>query len=343
MNTLRFYFNVLTVLVFMGCHGDHNLKDGQSFNQFPEEENLSPENFIEFSKGKITSILFFDTLLLARNSKKTVKNYFIYSYNMKNKMLVDSLFKLGSEKNEILTPFSAGLVKDNFWVRDVSTMKVVVENLKMPKNFNEFQLKLPLYAIQINDSLQIYGNGDYEKETKIQQIDLRSGKVLKAFGKYDKTPTGIPAMSWRTANESFLFLKPNQKMLVSAYRYTDKIEIFDLATLKSKVISGPESFNIEFKPMQFHGKDIMERVEGTRFAFVGGHMTDKYIYLLYSGNKHMSEHVDFGKSIFVYDWDGNPIRKINLPNYVSCFAVKDDKELYVFDVDAHYIKKANLN
>ncbi len=343
MNTPRLFFYVFIAIIFIGCNRSRSEKNEQTFDEFPNEETLIPEKFADFSKGKITHLLIFDTLLFARNSKKTVKEYFVYSYSLNTKGILDSTFKLGSAKNEILSPLSTGLNSKSLWVYDFGKKKVNIAMLATPKIIEEFQVKTGLYSIQVNDSSQLYGNGDYEKEWKIQKIDIASGKILKSFGQYGKAPDGIHPMSWRSANESFLFLRPDNKMLVSAFRFTDKIEIFDLTTFKSKIISGPENFEIAFKPLLFYKRHISERTKDTRFGFVGGYTTNKYIYLLYSGNNHASENLDFGKSIFVYDWDGNPVRKIKLPNYISCFAVKEDKELFVFDVAELQIKKVNLN
>jgi hypothetical protein len=88
------------------------------------------------------------------------------------------------------------------------------------------------------------------------------------------------------------------------------------------------------------GTDRATRTESTQFAFTGGVVNDNYIYLLYSGNKEDNIYSGYGKQIYVYDWEGNPIKKIVLPHYISCFDIVNDNILYAFDVEKLSVVKA---
>lgn len=71
----------------------------------------------------------------------------------------------------------------------------------------------------------------------------------------------------------------------------------------------------------------------SRSAFVGANCTQKYIYLLYSGNVIADEMKNgisgSGKTVFAFDWDGNPVKKLQLDTYVKCIAVTaDDQTMY---------------
>jgi hypothetical protein len=339
---------MLSSLLFWSCSNNHiSAQNSTSFTSFAKEEKPTPQKFIDFPSGKVNKIFLKDSLLIVRNTKLTVRDYFFFIYNLRTKKLLDSQFKVGSNANEILSPMSTGIYKNLLWAHDITTKKIVTQPvLKRPDDRSgskEFGLKSLLYSVQLTDSSRIFANGDYKKTSKIQLIDLPSDQVIKAFGQYDTAPKGIDPAAWRNANESFLFLQPKGEKLVSACRFTDKIEIFNLSTFKSKIISGPENYEPEFNPIKFNGSYIIERNEKTRFAFVNGYVTDKYIYLLYSGNNHMSEHLDYGKTIFVYDWEGNAIKKLNLPAYISCFAISNDKTAYIFDIKDKAIKTIILN
>ncbi len=47
---------------------------------------------------------------------------------------------------------------------------------------------------------------------------------------------------------------------------------------------------------------------------------------------------------YIYDWDGNPIRKLILNKYIQGMAVsKDNKTLYAFDVNTGFLIRATIN
>lgn len=59
--------------------------------------------------------------------------------------------------------------------------------------------------------------------------------------------------------------------------------------------------------------------------------TQKYIYLLYSGRLYSENYskVESGNTIFVMDWDGNPVIRYDLDTDIKCIAASDDdKTLY---------------
>lgn len=78
--------------------------------------------------------------------------------------------------------------------------------------------------------------------------------------------------------------------------------------------------------------------------------TNKFIYGLYSGKTHAELRTserrvsDYGYYIHVWDWDGNPIAKYELPDpvfgfavtnddkHVFCSSLLEDDKLYMFDL-----------
>src|SRR5690606_2836991 len=93
-----------------------------------------------------------------------------------------------------------------------------------------------------------------------------------------------------------------------------------------------------------NNRSVMERTEKTRFAFVTGSVTNKYIYLLYSGKLNLVVNPNFGRIIYVYDWDGNPIKEIVLDRDIMSLTVsEDDKTLYAYDPNTGFIMESNIN
>ncbi|MBA7556081.1 hypothetical protein ES705_48779 [subsurface metagenome] len=127
------------------------------------------------------------------------------------------------------------------------------------------------------------------------------------------------------------------------YRYTDVIEIFDVKKKTCKTIKGPEGFDVEFDVRNFPGYYFMGKNEKTRKAFVSGTVSDNYIYILYSGCLRDEENWSYGQSIYIYDWEGNPVKKIILDRSVYTIGVsEDDSRLYSYDLQTGFLIYANI-
>lgn len=69
----------------------------------------------------------------------------------------------------------------------------------------------------------------------------------------------------------------------------------------------------------------------------------KYIYLLFSGNNVRSPRRFYGNRIFVFDWDGKPVKQIHLKNDVIGLTVSsDDKSLYTINPFTKFISLFEL-
>jgi hypothetical protein len=66
-------------------------------------------------------------------------------------------------------------------------------------------------------------------------------------------------------------------------------------------------------------------------CFLGGTSSEKYFYLLYGGKLINEEEFYKGKFIFVFDWNGNKIKMIELDKEVYSITVdKNDREIFAY-------------
>lgn len=320
-------------------------KDTIVFSKFPKENKLIFQNFRRV-EGKPFKFHLLDTTLIVGNDS----TYLFYQYSLKNKSLIANFISFGRGKGAVLAPMSTGIYKNRLWVHDISLKKIVELNLSKIEGgtilsaIKEYNVPKFYYSIQLLDSLKGLGSGSMDSKYKLQEIDLKSGNEITEFGNFNNVPNNIPFYSWKHAYESFLYVKPTGNKALLACRYADQVEVFDLVTKKSIIIKGPENYEVEFKPYKANGRDIMIRTDKTRFAFLNGMATGKYVYLLYSGNKEDSKYPFYGKYIYVYDWNGKPIAKLISPHYLSAFAVSvDDATIYAYDIETGYIVRSKLN
>ena len=180
-------------------------------------------------------------------------------------------------------------------------------------------------------------------------MDLVSQKKLKEYGKFtllDDAPIDAVKDGYR----SFILSKPSGDKVVLPYRYEDIVEIYDLKSDSSVAVQGPDQIVLDFKSTKISGGNIYMVEEDTRRTYGVPAVTDKYIYLPYCGHRRgkRSEEERFkwnyNNAVHVYDWEGNPIKKLKLNCYISTIAVsKDDRTLYSFNPETGYLIRAALD
>ncbi len=338
---------VIICLITIGCEPANSIlnKNSRYFSKFPEEETVVFKDVCEYKEGIAGTLILIDSTLVILNEQPGIKN-FLNCYSLKNGILSNGYLSEGRGPGEAIGPMMIGASGDILWVQDVVLNKVfIIDKNKVinqitPVSFIEYPIADRYYMIGFKDSLHYFGVGSANSEYKIQEIDLITGKVINEYGKIEKTPGDISLQLFKSAYQSFIFTKPTGDKIVLPYRFLDAIEIYNIKTKSSVAIHGPEGYDVAYSPMG----NQMTKTEKTRIAFVHGTVTNEYIYLSYSGRKRYSSDYYYGSSIYVYDWDGNPVRKLILNRYIQGLVVSEDnKTLYAFDVKTGFLIQAKIN
>ncbi|MBC7760072.1 MAG: hypothetical protein H7069_14525 [Phormidesmis sp. FL-bin-119] len=337
---------LLAIISLMGCSNlKQSLYNGPLFNKFPSAETVKGKKYMTLANAVPRRLFIYKDQLITANRSETEDHLFSF-YELATKKLIKHQIGFGTHFGEVMSPLSIGLIKNKLWSHDITANKIVAIDLdskEKVKQVEEFKLLDMVYSLQLKDSLIYYTSGHSKLNSKVQSFSIRNNMLLDQFGKYDNVPENIPLSAWKTANESFLFMKPDGTKLVSALRFADQLEFFDLASKTSKVIKGPENIELRFDVFKHEGIDIGTRNDETRFGFLNGFATNRFIYLLYSGQLEVGKNFKYGKYIYVYAWDGRPIKKISLPNFASCITIVNDNELYWFDVNTNAVMNAPIH
>ena len=343
----QFVVFAIACLIITGCESPNSVlnKNFRYFSKFPKKDAIVFKNIYEYKEGIAGMLKLVDSTLIVFNVQPGVNN-FLNSYSLKSGILSNGYMNKGRGPGEVMGPRAIGVNGNSLWLQDITTKKVFtidkrkVINPVIPVSFNEYPIKNHYYMIDFKDSLHYFGVGSVNSRYKIQKIDLISGKVVNEYGKIEKTPEDLSLQLYKSVYQSFIFTKPTGDKIVLAYRYLDAIEIFNTETKSGVAIYGPERYNVKYEPLP----NGMSRTDETRFAFVNGAVTNDYIYLAYSGRTGKSPNPHDGNCIYIYDWDGNPIRKLILNKYIQGMAVsKDNKILYAFDVNTGFLIQATIN
>lgn len=344
----------LLFVLFVGCFWRAGLAQSQaevsSFSVFPAEASLQFSTLFKMKEPAARRMFLVDSLLYIWGEGNESGHAF-YHYSLSGQKLSAGLITIGQGYGQVVGAMSAGVFqKSKIWVHDIVLNKLVTVDVlrsmagKDSVVLNEYQLPYFFYSAQLAENNRLLGAGSQDARCKIEAIDLTSGKGAGQYGTFDKEPAGVPFGSWKHAQEGFLFLQPRGEKIVLASRFSDRIEIFDLATNTSKLIKGPENFDFAFEPFQAGGMDVSVRTDKTRFAFTNGAVTDQFIYLLYSGRQHEAEMPNDNKTIYVYTWEGKPVKRLKLDRPVMSFTVSDDDTvLYAYDRKAGVVMSVTIH
>jgi hypothetical protein len=317
------------------------------FSEFPEEDKIFFNNICEYKKGTAGMIKLVDSVLIIFNVNEGAQ-YFLSNYSLDSDQVFKEYLWAGKGPGEAIGARGIGINSNFLWVQDITLKKILtLETVNALSNdtlisFNEYPVNEDYYMIDFKDKLHYFGVGFEHSAYKIQEVDLISGKIINEIGTFERKPDDLEYSAIKTAYQCFIHVKPTGNKIVLAYRFTDAIEIFDLKTQKSILIQGPEGFNVDFQP----AKNTMYRTDKTRFAFVsgGGTVTNNYIYMCYSGDLAKKSGATYARYIYVYDWDGNPVRKLILDRQIEGLAVsKDNSVIYAFDVNTGFLIQAKIN
>lgn len=326
-----------------------NINDGASyFEEFPDVVKVDSfeSTFISGISQIDSFVLYNDSLLLCKVPKS---KYHLRMFDLKNKKDLGQFVSSGRKDQDVLGFISYGVWGDNIWFYDIMkdeiAMTSIKEMLKGDYYFKKNSIPYYYYSVQILDDSVMLSSGNYNSNNWLSYLDLKKGVITKELIPYksNSSDNNLTKVE-KTANESILFLKPNGDKCVLAARYSDRIQIVDLNTEKSKITIGPKINEPAMVVMEdYDGQDMSARGPKTKYAFVQGTTTDKCIYLLHSGNQHQGEHRHYGKEIYIYDWSGNPLKKIKLPEYAVSIAVtSDDKTIYYYSVKHKEMRMVQL-
>jgi hypothetical protein len=233
----------------------------------------------------------------------------------------------------------------NMLVNDVNGRKIcavdIRESLSRGTCVFSRKIKSTSFAVNsfvMNDSTlvseQIRSDNFWLLKTNLNTEETSEEKVYK----YDVQNVFIQYKSiWR--------MKPDGSKMASAMQSINMLNILDLRNngRKSLIVNPPvvSLDDIVTVIKTRSGETTWEK----RAYYSGLEVTDKYIYALF---KDQASQDDFDRvkkelEIHVFDWDGNPVYKYIIPEYLSCIAVDEikgriygmmraDEQIYVYDI-----------
>lgn len=355
MRSFRYFFYLLFLSAGLyACSATRSTtKTNRDFDKFPATATLTETRLLNLSLSSPEQmILYKDSLLLVMNNLNGDPHH-VRVVDIARKKEVNNLFPVSGKKGGTLAFMSFNISDSLVWVFDVAKNGFIVANLDTVlkskgglEYYAEYRLTPQVFyydAVLLNRGEALL-NGHYDTDEKLLYINLRDTTHKKQLLSYQQDSAIGTSRVKKMSYESFMLLKPDKKKLVLAGRYADQFELLDLSSGAYKKIRGPIGISPHLAPFRDNtGTTVGTPDESTLYGFLKGCVTQKHIYLLFSGYPTKTAHHFYGNKLFVFDWEGNPVKEIRLKKDIITFSVSsDDKTLYTLNPWTKAISVAEL-
>lgn len=306
-------------------------KKYERYKGFPEEKTLRSE-VIELD----TAVFRYPFRVKVYQDMAVVldlhnMDYYMHAFTYPGWEHIVSFGKRGSGPEELLSAETFQInSRDSIWVLDANKMKItrwgIDKEVRSATCLEEILLDKEL--IRTLDFTEISSGfivPDYSGEYRYHYLD-REGKIQKSSGHIptEKKQTGASvtlAQAWR----SFIGYSPGCGRLSFVTQLGEVLEVIDPENETSRVLYGPFG---EPEYQDYQGEGIPTGIMG----FSDMQMTDNYIYTVFHGRtfKEIGQNVrqgiqteDGGRFIYVFDLEGNPVRKYILDRAIYGISVDE--------------------
>lgn len=331
------------LLLETGCRSSSNyLKD---YDKGKTIDTITYHSFFDSSKANsvhstnlifkynITGMEIIDSLLLLSDERDSLTLHII---NVNTLEELGRFIKRGEGNNEVIniTKIIKTNKSDEFWAYDITQKKLLKYQFRNQNNHsNLFQEKGTFLKDSarnvmspqwLNDS--IFFSSSYGLDNNRFFFFNTNSKIIKKVGvippKLGDWPTeGVKNPFKNLAHVYKVNITSNDKnRIVVAYLYMPQIEIYNKNKL-IKIIRGPSLFlpKPAFTDDKMGGAMVSDDSK-TIYAYVWLCGSKNYFYSLFSQKNEFNSRSD---EILIFNWNGDPIRRIKLKYQINCFAVQE--------------------
>lgn len=265
----------------------------------------------------------------------------LHCYNLSEQHFVKQMLPQGQGAEEFLSPVEFFISDSSFFIHNrwhftARNYAFDAANFSLQPQGELIRLPMNLDRIYPISESRFVASGVFD-DCRFLVLD-NNGNVLSrcgSFPNYLSEEDAIPNAAKSMFHQSQFGYNAAQKRLACAT--SNVIELWDYAsetlTLHKRRLLAPYHYQFQSTPDGvFAAGDNPDAELGAR----GIAVSDKYVYVLYNSNTNRmhEEHKETENSeIWVFDWDGDPVRKILLDTQVECFCV-DEKDATLYCVMA---------
>ncbi len=178
----------------------------------------------------------------------------------------------------------------------------------------------------INDSLYLVAGNI--KGKRFGLIDGKSGLVSSDINFPSEDEKTLENNHPELAYQLDMTVKPDKSKFAFITYQSGNLSIFNIENNNFKLSKELKYYNPDYKWAYQGGFISAIKNPKTKTGYLSIDCSDKYIYTLYSDSP-VKKTMFTADLVLVYDWEGNPVKKIHLNKRVKYICVdKDDKTIY---------------
>ena len=311
-----------------------------SENLHPEAEAIEVPEHIQ----QVLNMQMDEEKLVLFDMRTQAGEHYFHQFNTSDFNYIGGFFDKGnkiSEKEELYPSFQ---LLDNNKVIYRTQKRATI--LQMDNSLQHYsivkQIQLPK-SIQTNGSYNIlyqngniYGLPSYSENKNQEYIKISASGEINAFGpEYPNIVKEVPRENRASLCSSSFAFKPDGTQLAAAYSMLPRIRIStsDGSLTQDIQVDGSAQPADAFFKTDATPAEIEEIVQ----YYIGIETTDDFIYALYNGENvrlvpedaEPDSQIDYNTEVHVFDWNGNPIKKIRLQHPTNIIAVAPNDEYFI--------------
>lgn len=315
-----FLYTLLIISALLSCSGPP-VSLHPNYASFPDEKTITAQEV------SLDSVFFrYPYRVTVKDSVAIIMDlhndsHYFYAFTYPDWQPIAPFGKRGEAPEEMLSAEMFQFCSpDSIWALDANRMQITRWSVspvnKTVIRAEEIQLDRSLVR-----SLDFYRTDsgflitDYLGDYRYHEVDL-SGRPVKNIGEiptevhYEEIARPALAQMWR----SFTDYNPRNGIYAMATQLGEALEIYNLKTNNHTVTYGPAG-EPQFKIAK--GEGIPTGIKG----FTDIHVGDRYIYAIFDGVSWKEREAYYqrdesppkgGHYLYVYDFEGNPVRKYTL-------------------------------
>jgi len=331
MKILKTVFLVPILICVLSCSGEN--ESYTEFLRFPSESKIVSQAF------KVPPILFEPvTLMLIGNNVVIVDNkseFIFHLFDASEFNFIGRFIRRGrgpNEEQEFFNPYMRKVRNNSIIYQTPTNIKTVSftsgkDSLYISRTFELFDNIINFQRVFMINGVFYGYSGELGLSTEFHFFDPEKKEIVEfgsGLGPYMEDGVSIEFENKR------ITVKPDETFFAASYLYFPIIRIFNSYT---GLVSSETRYKNGFDfPNSIKGKCTSNEQENFPIFFYELiHSTHNYIYALYNGNTpSVSEKtLDRSNIIHVFDWDGNPVKKLILDREIFAFDVSEDDSFIV--------------
>lgn len=212
-----------------------------------------------------------------------------------------------------------------FSLSEISLERVLSNSSKITvDHVDELNTSYSLVS-KIDDNL-LFGTGMFT-DGRFALADT-SGELINTFLNYpfEDEFDDISKRDLGMAYQSSFSFHPTKPLVAVANFTAGNLDILRVENDSIEEISQIHSYPPKFENQSSETQISVMFNSDNKMGYWDVDVTEEYIYALYSGRERADPNQSTGNKLLVFDWEGNPIKQLNLDVNVSRFAVSQNNE-----------------